>query len=92
MLWILGERPDNIFEFAWSATGYYGSCRVVRSQKVRDPQRWHVVFQSSGARSLAVSATPRCSIGAVSIPSYSQSPTVDVDRRLSLSQQPSARR
>jgi hypothetical protein len=30
--------------------------------------------------------------GVVSMPSYSQSPTVDVDRRLSLSQQPSARR
>ena len=26
------------------------------------------------------SATPRCSIGVVSMPSYSQSPTVDVDR------------
>ena len=55
-----------------------------------------VLSSCSGARSLVVSVTPRCSIGVVSLvvstPSHSQSPTVDVDRRLSLSQQPSARR
>ena len=70
--------------------------RAVRSglKKCREHRRgvtWYVGAQGHGIWP-PQSHHKVFHIGAVSMPSYSQSPTVDVDRRLSLSQQPSARR